>query len=214
MKPAILGVVLFASPAWADVKDLDAPLKRLAGTNDKLLTVLKVVKDRQSAESARDNLERVAADRAKIQKEIAAVEVAPADREAAAEVRKKLVGPSDSAVLKEIARISLVPEALAVLEEQSAVKEAAMNLEKIARVKVRVANMALKTLMIKNNGQSPMALSEVGRYLEDPKTALTDPWGRELNFDPTGKKNGGKQPDLWIESPFGGKKVIGNWQKN
>jgi hypothetical protein len=39
--------------------------------------------------------------------------------------------------------------------------------------------------------------------------SLVDPWGKEFHFEITGKKNQGKSPDIWTETPD--KKVIGNW---
>ena len=39
--------------------------------------------------------------------------------------------------------------------------------------------------------------------------SLVDPWGKEFHYDIAGKKNRGKYPDIWTETPD--KKVIGNW---
>jgi hypothetical protein len=40
--------------------------------------------------------------------------------------------------------------------------------------------------------------------------SLVDPWGKEFQYDITGKKTGNKEvPDIWTETPD--KKVIGNW---
>jgi hypothetical protein len=40
--------------------------------------------------------------------------------------------------------------------------------------------------------------------------SLVDPWGKEFQYDITGKKTGNKEvPDIWTETPD--KRVVGNW---
>jgi hypothetical protein len=210
----VLATILLAAPVWADGRELEERLKRLADNNEKLVSTFRGVKDRKTAEGARKDLDRIAEDRAKIKQEIAGTEWTPAERRAAEETIRKALGPGDSAVVKEVARISLIPDALEPLDDQPIVKEAANSPEQRARIQVIAVEKAVKTFMIKNDGQAPMALSEVARYLVDPKAGLTDPWGRALLYDPTGKQHGGKEPDIWVESPFGGgKKPIGNWDQ-
>jgi len=208
----VLATILLAAPVWADGRELEERLKRLSDNNEKLVSTFRGVKDRKTAEGARKDLDRIAEDRAKIKQEIAGTELTAAEREAAEETIRKVLGPSDSAVLKEVARISLIPEALGQLEDQAVVKEVGAALEVLAHIRVITIEKAVKTFMIKNDGQAPMALSEVARYLVDPKAGLTDPWGRAFLYDPAGKQHDGKVPDIWVESPFGGgKKRIGNW---
>ena len=36
-----------------------------------------------------------------------------------------------------------------------------------------------------------------------------DPWGKPYRYDPKGKRNGGKRPDIWAVHPD--KTEIGNW---
>ena len=43
----------------------------------------------------------------------------------------------------------------------------------------------------------------------DPKFTFTDPWGNPYRYDPKGKRNGGKRPDIWTVTPD--KTGIGNW---
>jgi hypothetical protein len=39
--------------------------------------------------------------------------------------------------------------------------------------------------------------------------SLLDPWGKEFQYDLSGKNNEGKRPDIWTETMD--KKIIGNW---
>lgn len=42
--------------------------------------------------------------------------------------------------------------------------------------------------------------------------SLVDPWGKEFQYDITGKKTKNKEvPDIWAETPD--KTTIGNWSK-
>jgi hypothetical protein len=43
----------------------------------------------------------------------------------------------------------------------------------------------------------------------DPKATLNDPWGNPYGYDPKGRKNDGKRPDIWAVTPD--KTEIGNW---
>ncbi len=47
-----------------------------------------------------------------------------------------------------------------------------------------------------------------GPYLES-KDALLDPWKQPYHYDPAGKKNEGRRPDIWTVAP--NNEVIGNW---
>ena len=48
-----------------------------------------------------------------------------------------------------------------------------------------------------------------GPYIQNAES-LHDPWNRPYNYDPSGGKNNGTQPDIWCEmpSPLG---VASNW---
>jgi general secretion pathway protein G len=47
-----------------------------------------------------------------------------------------------------------------------------------------------------------------GPYLKT-QDAIIDPWGKPYQYNPQGPNNGGRQPDIWADTPFG---QIGNWQ--
>ena len=78
-----------------------------------------------------------------------------------------------------------------------------------ARLDIRSLTLAAKTYNLKR-GNFPEKLLDLktAGYVE-PKATLLDPWGNPYQYDPKGKKNGGKQPDIWAVTPD--KKEIGNW---
>ena len=39
--------------------------------------------------------------------------------------------------------------------------------------------------------------------------SLVDPWGKAFRYDVSGKRNKGKRPDIWTETPD--KQIIENW---
>lgn len=52
-----------------------------------------------------------------------------------------------------------------------------------------------------------------GPYLES-QDALTDPWGRPYQYEPSGTKNNGMKPDIWTVVPNSNpQKTVGNWPK-
>jgi hypothetical protein len=81
--------------------------------------------------------------------------------------------------------------------------------EDAAKLDVRNLTLAVKTYKIKR-GTFPDELADLktAGYL-DPKATLLDPWGNAYKYDAKGKRNGGKQPDIWAVTPD--QKEIGNW---
>jgi len=73
---------------------------------------------------------------------------------------------------------------------------------------------AVETYYIDHNSNYPPSLDVLinqdefgGPYLKT-RDALMDPWGHPYSYDPNGPNNGGRQPDIWSNSPVG---PIGNW---
>jgi general secretion pathway protein G len=74
---------------------------------------------------------------------------------------------------------------------------------------------AVETYYIDHNSSYPPSLDMLlnadeqgmGPYLKT-RDALIDPWGHPYSYDPNGPNNGGRQPDIWSNSPVG---PIGNW---
>src|SRR3954469_14819214 len=81
--------------------------------------------------------------------------------------------------------------------------------EELVRIDVRNLTKAVETY-VKAKGNAPAKLADLqtAGYV-DPKASLTDPWGNLYRYDPKGKRNGGKRPDIWAVTPD--KTEIGNW---
>jgi general secretion pathway protein G len=75
-------------------------------------------------------------------------------------------------------------------------------------------SQACKTYFIKNQSWPPSLQvlltpdSHKMVYIDRPE-ALLDPWGNPYQYDPSGAKNNGTQPDIWTTHADG--TIIGNW---
>jgi hypothetical protein len=78
-----------------------------------------------------------------------------------------------------------------------------------AKFDIRALSKAALALAAKNDSIFPEKLDDLAPLLEVGEKALVDPWGNKYQYAAAGKKNGGKQPDIWTETPD--KKIIGNW---
>jgi len=81
--------------------------------------------------------------------------------------------------------------------------------EEVARIDVRNLTRAVEAY-VKAKGNAPAKLADLqtAGYV-DPKATLNDPWGNPYRYDPKGKRNAGKRPDVWAVTPA--KTEIGNW---
>src|SRR5262249_13591228 len=111
-----------------------------------------------------------------------------------------LLKPVSQSLQTEVARVSLIADALKVVEDLAVTKEMADLLEARAQIQAQALDRAAKTVAIRNNGEFPKKLQEVERYLAD-KSNLRDPWGRDWQYDPAGNKSGRKTVDIWTVSP-------------
>jgi len=48
-------------------------------------------------------------------------------------------------------------------------------------------------------------------YLQGGAESITDPWGKQFQYDASGGRNGGQKPDVWTTNKEG--VMIGNWPK-
>ena len=82
---------------------------------------------------------------------------------------------------------------------------------KIEIAKVDVQNLTKAVEFFKKQrGAFPVKLKDLqDAGLVEPGKLLKDPWGNDYEYDPKGPKNGGKQPDIWCNTP--GTRKIGNW---
>jgi hypothetical protein len=214
MRTATLFAALFMTTiARGDEPTIDALIRELKLSYDNAHAVLQKVKDKETAELSRRNMEEWVKHREQMLAKIVGLNLKSVDRDAAQARLNKEFGAITDAIQKEIARISLIPDALAAVEELVIVKEMAALLESRAKLSARTLERALKLAAARDNGKYPAKLDDVGLYLAD-KSMLRDPWGRVWQYDFTGKQSGGTGPDVWTVSPFGGgKKVIGNWSE-
>jgi general secretion pathway protein G len=88
--------------------------------------------------------------------------------------------------------------------------------EKVAKLTIANLTEAAKTYKL-NNGEFPASLDALAQTQPNgnPKLvspdSLKDPWGRPFQYDPSGPKNEGMQPDISTLSPETAGKVIANW---
>ena len=80
-----------------------------------------------------------------------------------------------------------------------------------ARANVKTLEKALQKYCIKR-GEYPPRLDSLVRDGEIAEAGLRDPWQREYQYDPAGRRNKGERPDVWTTTP--GREVIGNWDKD
>lgn len=176
-------------------------------------TELESVKDRASAEKARIRLTKITADRDKALRLIVQIGLSPLAREEAQAKLDRMLKPASELLQKTLIRVSVVPEAIEVLQDLNLVQEIGTLIEERAKIQVRIVELALQTAAFRDGGKFPKKISEVEKYLVD-KNTLRDPWGRDWKYDTTGKHHDGKKPDVWTVSPFGdGKRLIGNWDE-
>ena len=77
-----------------------------------------------------------------------------------------------------------------------------------AKRQLRDLDNAVAQYRGKNDSLPDSLMSLVDAKLIDAKGVI-DPWGKEYQYDVTGKRNDGKKPDIWTVSPA--KETIGNW---
>jgi hypothetical protein len=78
----------------------------------------------------------------------------------------------------------------------------------ITKAQLNLLDKAIEVYRLKN-GEFPKKLKLlVDASLVEAK-AILDPWGKEFEYEPAGKRNAGKKPDIWAVGPD--KKMIGNW---
>jgi len=83
-----------------------------------------------------------------------------------------------------------------------------------AKTQTKVLTQACEAYRIAH-GANPASLQtllqqdeEGGPYLKSAE-ALIDPWKQPYQYNPAGPNNGGRQPDIWANSPNG--QQVGNW---
>src|SRR5262245_23384393 len=77
-----------------------------------------------------------------------------------------------------------------------------------AKARVKILTDAVEVYHFKHGQYPPKLQALVDAKFVMPE-AVIDPWKKEYKYDPAGKKNQGKRPDIWTVTPD--KKTIGNW---
>jgi DnaJ-domain-containing protein 1 len=200
-----IALVLTVSTVRADDLDGGALLNQAAKVQGQILAEFRAVRDKATAQAAGKTLAELDRERERVKQAVAGLNLSAADREA---FRRKLDydrAPVGEILRKEIARVSGIRDAIGVLGDLAVVKEAAVVLEREAKDRAVTVEKALKTYMLKNDGNPPKALRDVARYLNDPKTGLLDPWGREYQLG-SSDEGGATIYYTWTVSPYGGGK--------
>jgi len=79
------------------------------------------------------------------------------------------------------------------------------------RVRLRILHQTIQRYLASNRKLPANLKTLVDAKMLSSKS-LVDPWGKEFQYDITGKKTGNKEvPDIWTETPD--KKVLGNWSE-
>ena len=77
------------------------------------------------------------------------------------------------------------------------------------KIRLRILHQTVQRYLASNRKLPANLKTLVDAKMLSSKS-LVDPWGKEFQYDITGKKTGNKEvPDIWTETPD--KKVIGNW---
>ena len=79
------------------------------------------------------------------------------------------------------------------------------------KIRLRVLDKSVQSYLGRNGKLPANFKALVDAKLLSPKSIL-DPWGKEFQYDISGKKTKNKEvPDIWTETPD--KKIIGNWSE-
>jgi uncharacterized protein (TIGR03067 family) len=99
---------------------------------------------------------------------------------------------------------------LLVLKREAKEKTDGKNKQAAAKAQIATLDQATKAYKLKNN-EFPAALKDLVPDYVKNEEALIDPWKQPYQYDASGPKNNGTQPDIWTVTPT--KEVIGNWPK-
>jgi hypothetical protein len=202
----LLGLSVHA--AQAEDASIESLIKDVAKVQGQFVTEFRAIKDKQSAQAARKDLERLGRERDQALRSIGQLKLTPIERESAQTRLDEGIKAINEMLQTEVARVSMIPAALKEVDDLPVVKEMAVLVEDRARSRAANVEKALKVYMIKNDGNPPEKLADVGRYLADPKADLKDPWGQEFQLG-SAERGTVTTYYVWTQSPFGGGKKVG-----
>jgi hypothetical protein len=193
----------------ADDKEGDALAKDFLAQANKIVEMLKGIKDKATAEKAKPDLEKAFAELMRKGEQLR--KLPDGQGEALAKKYRPQLDQFRKGVEAEVTRLQKDKAIMTALAGVEPFKSLAASRERVARIQLMTLNQALQVYKVKK-GDYPASLEDLtqGKAIVEP-AALNDPWGKPYQYDPAGPKNKGKQPDLWTTDPSG--KVIGNWEK-
>jgi hypothetical protein len=148
------------------------------------------------------------------------IELRPAHDSHVAVIKELLPDAPVRTTLDEYGRLLAVPAALEVLADLDCVSETIDERVRWAQFHVQLLSERLEDYK-RRTGDYPKQLSDISNppeissmTTEIKSGKLRDPWGRLLEYDPKGKRNGGARPDVWsLGPPHKGPQagLVGNW---
>ncbi len=202
MKRIVCALLVLSLAGLARAQDNDAvaegKVKALLAAIEKTLEKLQSVKDKDSAEKAKPDLVKLFAEVDRLGRDFDKV---------SAEEKKKLeptYKPKFNEAKKryhdEVERLRKDAAIMKVLADVGPFKE--KDRTALALLRAQQLTTAAQAYKVKN-GEYPPTLEELTQG-EKPfveKSALVDPWGKQYQYDPAGKKNKGLKPDIWTVEP-------------
>jgi hypothetical protein len=80
-----------------------------------------------------------------------------------------------------------------------------------AKADIRTLDKAVQAYCVEK-GEYPESLQALVEDGVMTTTSLQDPWLKRYKYDPAGKRNKGKKPDIWTVAPD--RTTIGNWPRD
>jgi hypothetical protein len=212
----LVGVV---SAVRGDEKQLEKILAESVTASEKLVDVLKTIKDEPTAKSALPKLAELGSLLRQCQQasKVARDDVSEEALKSIADRFAKRSKEIDKQLQVEIKRVEAIPQAYKVVQDTDYFKMIDEGRRERAKVDLNVLVTASTSFKLKY-GDYPEKLEQLAKppdgfpFVENK--SLVDPWGRPYQYDPKGEKNDGLQPDIWSLGPRSKDgAIIGNWMK-
>jgi hypothetical protein len=206
---SLVGMTAAADP------DGDALIKGTIDDGNKLVAILKSIKDKKGAEAARAKLRALTAALDKKGKQFAALPKAR-QQELLKKYRAEMT-KTGAALSRERDRLAKVEGVAELLDDVTPFNELLAMRRVRALLQILALDQAVATYKVKT-GEWPRTLKALSEPLPDKSAALVkakdllDPWKRPFQYDPAGPRNKGKKPDIWSLGPPNRKdNMMGNW---
>ena len=217
---AAFALIAVVTAPRADEKQLEKITEEAANASEKLVGVLKSINDKSTADSALSKLKQLGSQLRQCQQaaKLANSDVTKEQRKSIAEKYDERLEKSNKELQAETQRIESIPQAYAVVKDSTLFKMFDEDRQELAKAELSALTLASQAYKLKY-GDYPDKLERLVKppdgtpYIES-KDSLIDPWGRPYEYDPKGKKNDGRKPDIWSLGPrHKDGEIIGNWLK-